>query len=91
MADTQKMLIDEKDTLNKEKLASKSTLSLSQVSSLLKDYIIIPRQRVKAFDMQAITSLKRNLADARQENIQLRKRIYEMTLEIEKLKREKNT
>lgn len=83
--EAQKMIIDATDAESESTLANRSGLSIAQVSSLLKSYVVVPKTRASAFDSQALDVLRKQLVDAQQENSQLRQLIRERDIEIERL------
>ena len=80
------MIVNKSDAATVGKIASDTRLSIGEVSAILRDYIVIPRNRAVVFDGQAINGLKKELADARQENAQLRKRMQEICKERDALR-----
>lgn len=83
---SEKILIDASDAESESSLSARSGLSIAQVSDLLRSYVVVPKSRTSAFDAKAITQLQKQLADAQQENYQLRSRIFELENELERIR-----
>lgn len=83
--DNNKLILKEQDIESQKNLTCKANLSASQAAELIRNYVIVPKNKLTPFDPRAILQLKKDLAETKLENERLKKKIYQLMLDNLKL------